>query len=213
MLRSAAVARIARGLGFRSGLDAIIVDALQEAQRKLEAGDKTRPRFLIQEDQTMILTPGNHAIALPTGFLAIVDDQKPHFVGTSSNTPVFLSPKFYEDAVVAQIRTTNVPRAPSIYVLRKSTIDFIATANTTYTFTWSYYKAAALLTTDIENEWLLGAPDWIIGEAGLIVAMDTRDKAAIEIFTGLRQTGRAMCFGDVIAREDAESPRSMGANQ
>lgn len=213
MNRSAAVARIARGLGFRTGLDAAIIDALQEAQRSLEAGDKTRPRFLLQEDATLILAAATHATALPTGFLDIKDDERPHFVGTSSDTPIFLTPKFYEDAVVSQIRTDDTPRAPSVYVLRTTRIDFIVTADVAYTFTWSYYKAADLLTSNIENVWLASAPDWLNGEAGLLIAMDLRDKAAVEIFTGMSRRGRSMCFGDIISREDNESPRAMGSNQ
>lgn len=213
VLRSLAVARIARGLGFRSGLDTVIIDALQEAQRSLEAGDKTRPRFLLQEDATLTLAAATHATTLPTGFLGIKDDERPHFVGTSSDTPIFLTPKSYEDAVVSQIRTADTPRGPSIYVLRTTTIDFITTADVAYIFTWSYYKSAALLTTDIENVWLANAPDWLNGEAGLLVAMDLRDKAAVEIFTGMARRGRAMCFGDIVSREDNESPRAMGSNQ
>lgn len=213
MLRSAAVTRIARGLGFRTGLDTIIVDALQEAQRNLEGGDKTLPLFLLQEDATMTLSAGNHSIALPTGFLGIKDDERPHFVGTSSDTPIFLTPKTYMNAVVGQIRTTDVERAPSIYVLRTGTIDFITTADTDYTFTWSYYKADDVLTTDIENGWLRESPDWLMGQAGLILAMDMRDKSSIELFSGMLQRGRSMTFAGIVAREDTESPRAMGSNQ
>jgi hypothetical protein len=31
---------------------------------------------------------------------------------------------------------------------------------------WDYYKADAILLTDIENGWLREALDWLIGEAG-----------------------------------------------
>lgn len=210
--RTQAVERIAVGLGFRSGLDAIIILRLQEAQRDLEKG-KTLPRFLIQQDQALVLTAGLHELPLPTGFLRIVDDQRPHFTSTESDTPVFLTRKYFDDATLAQIRTDDEARAPSVYVIRQSTIDFINTADTTYNFVWSYYKAAATLDNDVENEWLANAPEWLIGEAGGRLAMDLRDKSAVEIFANLERRGRAAVFGEELAQELADGPLAMGADQ
>ena len=50
MLRSVAIQRVSDGLGFRTGLDQLIILQLQEAQRDLEKG-KTLPLFLLQENQ------------------------------------------------------------------------------------------------------------------------------------------------------------------
>lgn len=228
MNRTAAVQRINQGIGFRASgnaLESTIVSMLQEAQRDLERG-KTLPRFLLQENQTLALVSGAHTAALPTGFLRESDDNALHFFPSTTTRPVFLARRYFKDSLLAPSETLedsplpsqSVP--PSVFVIRKTTIDFVTNANQNYTLYWDYYKAAALLTTDIENEWLvetpgpsMGAPEWLIGEAGYRIAKDLRDADAMSIFDGLRTQGRAACFGEDIASELASGPLQMGANQ
>jgi hypothetical protein len=211
--RTEAVTRINDGLGFRPAghsLEPKIILRLQEAQRDLESG-KTLPRFLIQENQIVNLAAGEHTAPLPPGFLREVDDNRLHFTLAPSDIPFYLQPKRYNDASIANLRDRG-PVRPTIYVIRKSVVDFIAVANTAYVMYWDYYKAAQPLTTDIENEWLAEAPEWLIGEAGYRMAKDMRDANGVQIFDGLRTQGRAACFGDIIADEDAGGPLIMGAN-
>jgi hypothetical protein len=214
MLRSVAVTRIIDGLGFRVGLDSKIILRLQEAQRNLEAG-KTLPAFLRQSDQTFQILTGAHTFALPSGFIRIDDENLPHFTTTESDTPIFLQPKRYQQAVEGNIRTEDDPRAPTVFVIRNSTLDVITTVDKDYTFTWSYYKRADVLTSDIENAWLAddqGGADWLIGEAGWRMAMDIRDNNAVQIFDTLRQSGRAALFGEILASETESGPMVMGEN-
>ena len=100
--------------------------------------------------------------------------------------------------------------APAVYVVRKTTIDFITKADIDYTLVWNYYKAAALLTTDIENEWLANAPEWLIAEAGERIARNVRDQDALADFQDMKQKARAAIFGDILADEDAMGPIIMG---
>lgn len=216
MLRSEAIERINEGLGFRKSgntLEQHIILRLQEAQRDLERG-KTLPRFLLQEDQTLTLTAATHSSAKPTGFLRESDENRLHYFVLGSDKPIFLARRYYIDAVIAQlVHDDELPRAPSVYVIRNSTIDFITTADITYTLRWDYYKAAELLTTDIENEWLANAPEWLIGEAGYRIAMSTRDKDAVALFNDLRTSARAATFAEDLAAELASGPLHIGANQ
>jgi hypothetical protein len=140
-----------------------------------------------------------------------------HFFSPDSNLPFYLRPMRYTDAV---IWTTSQQRpdqpdintvAPMVYVIRKDTIDFITLADTDYTFKWNYYKAAASLASDVENEWLAGAPEWLIAEAGERIARDLRDQGALALFQEMKQKARAACFGDILADEDAMGPVVMGA--
>lgn len=214
MDRDTAVLRINDGLGFMAAgnaLEAKIILRLQEAQRDLEKG-KTLPKFLIEEDAALTLLATTHTVALPTGFLRVDDEVPIHYTPADSDLPVFLSKKFYNDAVLANIRETNEAAGPTVYVIRKTVIDFVTTADTDYALLWNYYKAADLLTTNVENAWLANAPEWLIGEAGLRMAMDARDKTAVEIFSSMRQAGRAAQFADDIADEEAGGPLQMGAN-
>src|SRR5258706_11324356 len=200
MTRGEAIKRINDGMGFRAdghSLEAKFILRLLEAQRDLEKG-KTLPKFLLQEDQPLTLLPNTSTVAIPTGFLRDDDDNHIHFTPVGTSRPVFLERKPYESAVVANMRLQEGKRAPSIYVIRKATIDFIATADKTYNLTWNFYKAGLILTTDIENEWLANASDWLIGEAGHRIAMGVRDKEGTDLFYVFRTKGWAAGFwGDL----------------
>jgi len=207
MLRSVAIQRIADGLGNRSGLSDKIALRLQEAQRDLEAG-KTLPLFLKQEEQTLLLPVGQHAVALPAGFIREDDEEPLHYTSTTTLSPIFLQRKTYAEALTAY--GSEEPGGPEVYVLRRSTIDFIRVADQAYTFTWSYFKAADILASEIENDWLRYAPDWLIGEAGLRMAKDLRDSDGVNVFTDIAVKGRAAWFAEHVAREESGGGFSLG---
>jgi hypothetical protein len=219
--RTAAVQKINQGIGYRpSGnpLEGTIVEKLQEAQRDLEKG-KTLPKFLLQEDQILTLIAGDHSVAKPEGFLREDDEVPLHFYAPNTTRPTFLERRFYKDAVMANLHGTSAstipdePAAPKVFVVRQATIDFITTADITYTLRWNYYKAAALLDSDIENAWLANAPEWLWGEAGYRLAMDLDPTAAwVAKFDKIRMMGRAAAFGEDVTGELASGPLQMGAN-
>lgn len=220
MTRDDAVLRIKDGLSFRTGtsLDDKIVARLKEAQRDLESG-KTLPRFLLLEDQPLSLVLGAHSVKLPTDFLRDDDDNLIHYTPTNTDIPFFLARKQkYSDVVQANIRSPNDPVGPKVYVIRNSIIDFVTTSDRAYTLVWNYYKLGTVLTSgSTANEWLnetpgQGAPEWLIGEAGIRIAANLHDKDAIEDFTNMRERGRAACFGNLIALEESGGPYVMGAD-
>lgn len=217
MTRTEAIARIHRGLGFRTGLDSVIIDALREAQRDLENG-KTLPPFLLQESAVLNLLVGTNTVALPTRFIRVEVD--PHFTPLNEESPTFLVAKSsYEDALAAY--ASEPSGGPAIYVVRRrlGVLDFIVTADRNYTLTWSYYRGAESLAADVENDWLANfngrenpGADWLMGRAGYIVAKDLRDKDAMATFDDMATRGRAALLGEIIAQEDDSGPYVMGAN-
>lgn len=218
MTRTEAVQRLNEAVGFRlSGHDKedVFIRRLQEAQRDLESG-KTLPRFLLQEDQQITLPAGQHQLPLPDGYLRDDDDNRLHFTSPDTNMPIYLKPMRYSDAVIAvtQQQRPDQPRlqtiAPSVYVIRQSSVDFITMADTDYILIWNYYKADQVLTSDIENAWLLNAPEWLIGEAGERIARNLRDADALADFQEMKTKARAAVFGDILADEDAMGPLVMG---
>jgi hypothetical protein len=221
MNRSAAVARINQGIGFRAAgnaLEANIILMLQEAQRDLERG-KTLPKFLLQESQSLSLASGAHTVALPTGFLRDSDENPIHFFPSDSTRPRYLTRYGYRTASEAtDLIQENDPEqaaqtgAPARYAIRKATIDFITNADQAYTLYWDYYKADDLLTTNIENGWLENAAEWLIGEAGWRLAMDLGNVDATVKFDQMRKAGNRACIGDLIAAEISSGPLRMGAN-
>jgi hypothetical protein len=222
MNRSDAVRRVNDAIGFRpdgNALEAKIILRFQEAQRDLEKG-KTLPKFLVQEDQTLLLPAGAHTVALPAGFLRDVDETGIRFYSQPGSRPFFLRRVYYKDGIQASAfvsefdpTTTLSGRAPKFYAIRLTTIDFISPVTRDTTLVWDYYKAAALLTTDIENEWLKNAPEWLIGEAGLRMARSLGNAQALQEFDALRTAGRAAIFGEDLASELSSGPLAMGANQ
>lgn len=211
--KTEAIARIAEGLGFRTGLDSNITGKLVEAQRDLELG-KTLPRFLALEDQSFPLLTGLSTITKPTGFIRMVDRQGPHFFPDDSDRPFYLKRRDYKDAQEAYLNEDldTEASAPRVYVIRQSTIDFIVPTDDDYSIIFSYYKNADSLAANENNAWLTSAPEWLMGEAGFRMAQSLRDKGAMEIFNDLRTRGRAAVFGEEIVSDTDDAEMSMGAN-
>jgi hypothetical protein len=156
-------------------------------------------------------------VALPSGFLRFFDENLLHYTSTETNLATYLVPMDYISAVVnieSQQRPDEIAittKAPEVFVLRKDTIDFIATANTDYTIHFDYYKAADLLTSDIENAWLLYAPELLIGEAGVRIAADLRDADAVSLFNQMRNEGRQTLLNEIVADEIQSGPFVIGS--
>lgn len=221
MLRDEAVLRINRGLGFLPVGHAQtndIISCLQEAQRDLEKG-KTIPRFLLRENETLTILENQTQVALPVRFLRPDDDNPLSYVGTDSNLRQYLTPyRYYREAVEA-LQSQQRPDqpalgtdAPSVYVILNDVVDFIVKVDRKYTFTWNYYEGDAVLTSNIENKWLKFAPEWLIGEAGIRMALDKRDEGGVQLFTAMMQKARMAVFGDDVARDESFAPIAMGAN-
>jgi hypothetical protein len=221
MLRDTAVLRINRGLGFLPaghGQTNDILQCLEEAQRDLEKG-KTLPRFLLLEDQPLVLATGEHTVDLPDDFLRPDDNNPIFYIHEDSNLPHYLTPyRSYKDIVLAVLNSQRPDQpaigtdAPRAYIIRQSVIDFITSTNSTYNLTWNYYRTGGTLSTNVENLWLANAPEWLIGEAGRRMAIDKRDKGAVDLFTDMMQKGRMAAFADDLALEDALGPIQMGGN-
>ena len=208
MIRSAAIARIQQGLGFRTDLSDVIISALQEAQGEFERA-QTLPWFLISEDQTFTATALSPTVALPTSFLRIVEEESPHFT-TTGTTPTFLVKKPFDEALQYYLGVSN--GRPQAYTLRSASISLWPTPDITYTLAWSYYKAGTALTSDIENVWLLNVPYLLIARAGLIVAADLENETATKKFLAMYDKWNSWLFNAIADRDDQAMPRSIGRN-
>lgn len=210
MNRSAAVARIQRGLGFRSDRSDEIVSALKEAQRLLERGT-TLPYFLLQEDESLVFPSGTAGVTLPSRFLREKDGEGPHFT-TTENKRLYLEKI---DQYTADVRFFDADAGkPIAYVLRKNTIIAYPERDTSYTTTWSYYQGAVSLDNDVENAWLeeeYGAPEVLIGAAGISIAKDLRNAPAVELFTLMFNAAWRGMLGDMFEREAENLPLAMGS--
>lgn len=207
--RATAVLRIREGLGFRTDRPVTIIRRLQEAQRDLERG-KTLPKFLLREDQSLTLASGENAVALPSDFLRR-SDTLIRYTPIYSTYPRRIPWKDYDTAYLAY-QSYN-PGGPQVVSLREDTLWFSPVADRAYTLTWSYYRKADVLETNVTNLWLEHAPEWLIGEAGLRIARDTRNATAIQLFTDMRNAARGAWLAETALNEaDDDQPLTMGAN-
>lgn len=208
MLRSVAVARIQRGLGFRSDQADAIVLALQEAQRELEAGT-TLPSFLQSVDQTLSTTSGSHTIAKPTGFIRFVEYEGPYFVSTESGLR-YLQIKPYDEA--KRYYSEYDAGEPLALSIRSTSFAVWPEPDDVYSITASWYAAAAVLDSDIENAWLEKYPDLLWSRAGMIMAADLEHTVAFQKFQSTFELWNAKYLRDIAADEEQLIPRQMGVN-
>lgn len=215
MLRDSAIALMKQGLGFRDDLDTECVNAMLQAQRLVEEGH-TLPDFLKQEDAALVFPAGSAEIALPTGFIREVDDEGPHYTDPTSLQRVemekftnlrLLELTFPEDE-------NEVAGRPRAYIIRKATIKVFPERDVEYNAVWSYYKAADLLDTNIENAWLASAPDILIGRAGMLMTEDIGTDEGMmrrhEKFKKLYSEAWAGLFSKDILKQEANAPLYMG---
>lgn len=209
MLGSAAVARIQRGLGFRSDLSDEILSALQEAQDDLEAG-KTLPYFLLEEDQSLVLPSGQNSISLPSVFIREFEDEPIRYVPEGEETPFYVKRRRWDEAVAAY--ADHDAAGPAVYVLRENSLYFLPTADQEYTLTWSYYRTASAVSLNGENAWLAHRIGkwWLIGQAGVIIARDLRDADGLAIFEAMATRARTALFSELVTRELSGGQRAMG---
>ena len=207
MTRDEAVSFIQVELGFRTDQTDNIIARLKQAQRLFELG-RSLPWFLVQEDATLTATTGSGEIALPTGFIREVPHETLRYYSSTDTEEVFLEKLSLVEAVS---RFTDVDAgAPLAYVLRKSTVAIYPERDTSYALTWSYYKQADELSTNITNAWLTNAPDALIGRAGMLIAEVLKNQSALVKFTSLYREGWAAAFAQTIMREEDNDPLYVG---
>lgn len=219
MDRTAAVAEIKRGLGFRQTQDSSIILALQSAQRILETG-RTLPDWMIEYDGLITVTADDPNFALPTGFIRMHDDYDLYYTN-SDGARVFLPRKNYTEGYQAYVASgaeddeVDVPTSsyPQVWVQRSKTAGlFIPTPAVSFSAYLTYYKAGVLLDSNVENVWLANAPDLLIGLAGIKIAGPLRDKDALATFTTQYKMGQGSFMGEVVENELAGRGLVMGRN-
>lgn len=209
MLRSAAVSRIQQGLGFRTDLDDAIVDALQEAQREFEIGSSL-PWFLVEEDATVTVTFNSHAVAFPTGFLRLVEEEGPYYTDVTTGLR-YLEVRPYDEML--KYYSDYDSGAPRAFSVRSTNFAVFPLPDTSYSITLSYYKAAEVLDSDIENAWLANTPDLLLNRAGMLIAEDLEHSAAYQKFERKYTFWRQKYLSEIAWRADQNLPRQMGVNQ
>lgn len=196
MLRDEAVAEVQRVLGYRSDKAAEIQQLMLYQQAEMER-QPDLPWFLRTEIENMVSVANTPQMALPVGFLKEWQED-PLAVRTLNSSSTYYiwkelakdSPNYLRTSM-QEVSTTLSIGIPQAYSRIGDNFILFPTPNDIYTFRMTYYKADAVLTTNIENKWLQNLPYLLIGRCGLRVSGATRDKDALQTFGLMVQEGMA----------------------
>lgn len=212
MDRAAAVARIQRKLAYRTDLETEIIDALKDAQIKLESMPEL-PWFLVSEISSTTTVIGEERVPVPSDYIRLTDDDDSEGLfrfDTSISADEPWVP--LEKITTAILRSTyQVKRGPpEVFVEDDQYFRLGPIPDAVYTLKMIYYYKDAVLATNVENQWLKYAPGYIIGLAGREVAEDTRDAEAIQFFGRMVSEGLKILSDENTARREAGRTRQMG---
>lgn len=212
MLRSVAVSRIQRRLGFRSDLESVIIDELQHAQVTLEEEYRESPPwFLLEEISSASTEADEERLPLPTDFLQEYDhgDGALYVYDSSEDDPWIELPKGLYKGLKGYYVTSGRPKA---YSLLGSYFRLHPTPDAVYSMKLLYYKRGVVLDSDVENVWLQHAPDVLINLAGTALATSIRDQGAFGWFSAQYEKARAAMHRASVARASTNRRMIKGDN-
>lgn len=183
MTRDEAVQQVQLILGFRQDKTSEIQAQLRFQQNELEKAP-TLPYFLKTEITNLVCNSGDPNLTVPTGFIREWEEDKLQ-VQDSGGTWRTLS-KDSPDYLRSVYQAAN--GLPEAYGYIGGTYyTLFPTPDANYTFRQTYFKAEPVLSSNIENKWLLYVPFLLIGRAGLVLATGLRDQHSIGLFTAMIQ--------------------------
>lgn len=190
MNRDTAVARIQETLGFRSDLETVIQNRLQDAQIDLEL-QPPLPWFLETEISSNVTVIGEERVVVPLDFLQdYEDDGLWYFDGSLAEADQWV---LLERQDLEYLRA-NFPGSgkPEAYTLVGQNYRLFPTPDAVFELKQIYYKTDTLLTTNIENDWLKYTPNLLIGEAGLLLPPAVRSPESTADFQRMAQKARVL---------------------
>lgn len=216
MLRNEAVARVQRGLGFRTDLVDVIIEELGDAQRLLEGGILTPsggtflPWFLQTEVSSTTEIVDEVRVPLPEDFLRECEEDA-LWLQQSDGTWKAL----WKDDLDWLRREYPGTGAPVGYALDGGYFRLFPKPDAMYVISMMYYAADVPITSgaDMTNKWLTNAPFLLIAEAGKSVAADTRSTAALQRFSEKATLEARRLFISNEAREHENRRYVMGGPQ
>lgn len=215
MTRDEAVSIIQTQLGFRSDLATQIITQLKFAQQVLES-NPTKPWFLVTEDAYIRTLSGDDRVPVPSDFIQEVDSAVLHYVPdtvTALNPEVDLKKDDY-DVLRQNYRDTSTGTIktgpPEAYCLLGNYFRIFPTPDDDYLLRQIYMAPDTVLSSNIENNWLLHFPYLLIGKAGVFIASALRDSAALATFMQWEIKGQALLVQRTYERELANEKLQVG---
>ena len=178
MLRDTAVSLIAARLGNRTDLNDSIIAEMQLVQETLEHGDFL-PFFLISEQATTSTTIDEERLVLPGDFLREFEEGAFwYYTNSDENTYTPLIRREMEEIKGAGLESG----APQYYAMTGAYLRVAPVPDAVYVVKMIYYATDTLLDTNVENNWLKWAAEWIIAETGARVATYIQNDKLVQRF-------------------------------
>lgn len=211
--RATAIARIQRGLGFRSDLSQDIVTSMDDAITLLEQGDQL-PYWLRKVDQTLSGTADNDAVTLPADFIRLDDEDAVYTLDSDGVTHIYATRVTPYSKLLGYSGLSDASN-PIWYTQLGLTLHVMPVPTAAWTVYINYFAhdaTVASLGDNTSNLWLSNAPLVIIGSAGMVLASDLGDPDAVKTFTMMYTEARARLLRDIEAFDAADDSITMGSD-
>lgn len=201
MTRSEAVRLVQYRLGgrFDSRTQTMIEDELRAQQNQLE-NRVFLPWFLFQEAR--FTAQVGEVVTLPDNFLReYSEDTDTPSLWFQDDLGVWKPiPREFVMDVYSLESTTGPPRA---YTVMGETLQLWPPIDKAYPLRLYYFRRDQILSADIENDWLKYAPQLMWARAGEGVAVNLRDRDAVQVFAEKAAEADRELIQVHIARQDA----------
>jgi hypothetical protein len=213
MTRDEAVAMVKQGLGFVTNRDTTIVSNMQFQQTQLELAP-TKPWFLKTEPQDLTTVADQNYVSLPSDYLQDHEEGGLYYYDSTAD-PGYEYVELKKDDYDQLMRNYYgiAPEIPEAYAIVNDRIYLFPTPDDAYALKYIYCKKAALLATNVENEWLKWVPGILIGKTGAQMAAGLRDFEAVRMFDRMTQEGMMLLESQNEARMHAGQDMQMGGPQ
>ena len=209
MTRDEARALIQQTLVWRSDKADEIVTALKNAQTKLERGAEL-PWFLLTEVSSSSTVSGEERIELPSDFIREAEEHALYYYNGAASADADKWVPLLKDGMEFLRSEYPGSGAPQAYAQVGVYDRIFPTPDDAYTIKRIYFKNDAVLSTNIENNWLKYYPFLIIGEAGRMISPAFRDKDGKATFDEWASEGRIAMIVDNEARMHTSRRYVMG---
>lgn len=217
MLRDAAVDLMMKRLGNSKDItlrDDIIFELVQAQETVLE-GDILKPWFLVSEEASNETAIGEERVPLPVDFASLWEEIGLYRYDDTLDDPyVEMCRADWEDIKAFY----NYSEKPTHWDIGGQYLLMRPLANAVYPLRfWYIAKGASLagtygdVATNIENVWLEWASDWLMGEAGAIIAGQylQRTGTRVEVWQNQATRGRERIRKLNVQMEEALKERIM----
>lgn len=194
--------RLGRSSRVSTAFRAQVLSELQTAQRRLE-DDPSLPWFLLTDRSHHLLTQYEERVRLPSDFVRENEEDELRIkVSGEADTSYTALQKDHWDSVPLPFRPGVYGRPKYFTIWGEYLILSPAPDRNDYQIQMTYWKRDNLFSLTEENLWLRYAPDFLMAEAGITIALAIGNQSALQLFTSQRVQMKTLLHNQTIARQE-----------